>query len=531
MSGTGGMPWFQESPGTSHGRRPRDAYEYSPLGDAGAEIKRGAEIQEEEDVKGLEKNVSQHFLGAVVGRVVQSPVTVVYSRPTPSPAVGMALNLPSYSLSTSQPTGISLKYPSTPLHVFPQPLQGSSGGVDAGDETVTGGLQKASPVYPSPPPLRDAAMAVRDRERAREREREVQRAKEREASETKPDEQRRSPSFPPLTPSFPLQTSSCDKGRQLFEAEKEAEGVCASADGEWRVCVNGTEDVFTLQREGIADSLLGYGTGRGRRNISPLSTSLGIASPSSTTTLRIASPSYEVMAPTTSENRLLQPSSMSPPSRLSSLLSSLQQTGRMHPPPHHEVNASSILTGSAAREPRNVFGDAVGGEATRIVAESASQGAVGAAMAQREEHLRAALLLDDAGSAENGGAHTGVETLVLSQDTPCGVSAADVQARLSPSPSLHPSSHVALGKMQAQKTCLQDAIREADAILSTPSPKAGSGAGGGEKERQREERQTEVKPASSSTAQVQVARQMTKDREFEFVTSVHAAMGSLFLEV
>ena len=85
---------------------------------------------------------------------------------------------------------------------------------------------------------------------------------------------------------------------------------------------------------------------------------------------------------------------------------------------------------------------------------------------------------------------------MLSQDTPCGVSAADVQARPSPSPSLHPSSHVALGQMQAQKTCLQDAIREADAILSTPSPKAGSGAGGGEKERQRE-----VKPASSSTAQ------------------------------
>ena len=523
VRGTGGMTWFQESPGTSHGRRPRDAYEYSPLSDAGAEIKRGADNEEEEeDVEGMEKNVSHktcNFLGAVVGRVVHSPVTVVPSMLSPPPAVGLALNRPSSSLSTlPTPTGISIRYPSTPLHLSPQLPQGSGGGVDAGDKTVTEGVQKASPVYPSPPPLRDAAMAVRERERARGREREVQREKGREASQTKPDEQRRSPSFQPFT-------SSWDKGQHLFEAGKEAEGVRASADGGWRVCADGAEDVFA--RAGACangNSLLGsYGIGRGQRTISPLSTSLRIASPSSTTTLRIASPSHEVMAPTPSENRLIQPSSMSPPSRL---LSSLQQTGHMHPPPHHKANASSMLAGSAAQEPRNVFGDAVGEEGGGEGEPVAISPPRPSSEADNERAPYNDAQLDDAGSAEDGGARTGVETQVLSQDTPCGVPAAAVQARLSPSPSLHPSSHVALEQMQAQKTSLQGAVREADAILSTPSPKAGSAAGERERGRQRE-----VKPASTRTAQVQVARQVTNDREFEFVTSVHAAMSSLFLEV
>lgn len=215
--------------------------------------------------------------------------------------------------------------------------------MDAENETVTEGVQEASPVYPSPPPLRDAAMAVREQERARGRDREVQREKEREASQTKPDEQRRSPSFQPFT-------SSWDKSRQLFEAGKDEEGVCASADGEWRVCVDGAEDVFA--RAGVfasGDSVLGsYGIGRGQRIILPLSSSL-----------RIASPSYEVMAPTPSENGRIPPSSMSPPSRL---LSSLQQTGHMHPQPHHKATASSMLAGSAAQEPRNVFCDPVWGE-------------------------------------------------------------------------------------------------------------------------------------------------------------------------
>jgi hypothetical protein len=391
VRGTGGMT-FQETPGTSHGRRPRDAYEYSPLGDAGAEIKRGADNEEEEeDVEGVEKNGShktRDSWGAVVGRVVLSPVTVVPSMPTPPPAVGVAFNRPSSSVSTSPPPGISIRYPSTPVHLSPQPPKGSGGGGEVGDETVTQGVQKASPVYPSPPPLRDAAMAVRERERARGREREVQREKGREASQTKPDEQRRSPSFQPFT-------SSWDKCQQLFEAGKEAEGIRASADGGWRVCADGAEDVFA---PGVFAS--------GER-----------------------APYYDAQ-------------------------------------------------------------------------------------------------LDDAGGAEDGGARTGVETQVLSQDTPCGVSAAAVQARLSPSPSLHPNSHVALEHMQAQKTSLQGAVREADAILSTPSPRAGSAAGEREGERQRE-----VKPASTSTAQVQVARQVTNGREFAFATSVHAAMSSLFLEV